>query len=284
MYFNTHAIVFATLSLAPTLISAHGKVAAVAGDAGGNGTAIGIQGGVVPGPGRNKVTEVDTTVFAKTNIATNGLGKTTGQGKNTVAMVAATMDQSGATLPQVSDGGSINGTFHVVTTDGAGPVQAMIDTTGTGQFASGVKANVVTDVPGNKGNIKANGVVPRGLDFIALRARGLVKRAANVNMDFPINIRVPAGTTCTGEVAGVQNVCLMKIANSNNAGPFGGVIAFQMAGTATGNTTAAAAPAAAAGTAATAGTAGAATAGTAGTATTASTKGSKAGTAKRFVA
>lgn len=32
-------------------------------------------------------------------------------------------------------------------------------------------------------------------------------------MDFPINIRVPAGTTCTGEVAGVQNVCLMKIAN-----------------------------------------------------------------------
>ncbi|OAF99613.1 uncharacterized protein CC84DRAFT_1075295, partial [Paraphaeosphaeria sporulosa] len=224
--------------LAPTLISAHGKVAAVVGDAGGNGTALGIQGGIVPGPGKNKVTEVDTTVFGKTNIATNGLGKTTGQGKNTVAMVVATMDQSGATLPQVSDGGSISGTFHVVTTDGAGPVQAMIDTTGTGAFASGVQANVVTDVPGNKGNIKPSGKVPRGLSFVALRARNLVARASNVNMDFPIDIAVPAGTTCTGSMAGLQNVCLMKIANSNNAGPFGGVIAFQMAGTAAGNTTA----------------------------------------------
>lgn len=144
MHFNAHAVVLATLSLTPTLIAAHGKVAAVVGDAGGNGTAIGIQGGVVPGPGKNRVTEVDTTVFGQTNVATDGLGKTNSQGKNTVAMVAATMDQSGATLPQVSNGGSISGTFHVVTTDGAGPVQAMIDTTGTGAFSSGVMANVVT--------------------------------------------------------------------------------------------------------------------------------------------
>lgn len=144
MYFNTHAVLFATLSLAPTLISAHGKVAAVVGDAGGNGTAIGIQGGIVPGPGKNKVTEVDTTVFGKTNIATNGLGRTTGQGKNTVSMVAATMAQSGSTLPQVSDGGMVSGTYHIVTTDGAGPLMAMIDPTATGQFANGVQANVVT--------------------------------------------------------------------------------------------------------------------------------------------
>ena len=146
MYFSAPALLLATLSLTPTLISAHGKVAAVSGDAGGNGTAIGILGGIVPGPGKNRVTEVDTTVFGKTNIATNGLGKTQKNGKNTVAMVAGTMDQSGATLPQVSDGGSIQGTFHVVTTDGAGPVQAMIDTTGTGQFADGIKADVVTGV------------------------------------------------------------------------------------------------------------------------------------------
>ncbi|KAL1602696.1 hypothetical protein SLS60_006116 [Paraconiothyrium brasiliense] len=273
MYFNAHAILFATLSLAPTLISAHGKVAAVAGDAGGNGTAIGIQGGIVPGPGKNKVTEVDTTVFGKTNIATNGLGKTQGQGQNKAAMVAATMDQSGATLPQVSDGGNITGTFHIVTTDGAGPIKAMIDPTATGQFADGVQANVVTDVPGNRGNIKANGNVPRGLSFWALRARGLVKRASNVNMDFPINIAVPAGTTCSGTVAGQQNVCFMKIANSNNAGPFGGVIAFQMAGSgaATGNTTAS-------------GTTAGATAGTASTASTKGNKAAKGATAKRFVA
>ncbi|KAJ4361722.1 hypothetical protein N0V95_001615 [Ascochyta clinopodiicola] len=217
-------------SVAPTLIAAHGKIAVVQGDAGGNGTAIGIQGGIIPGPGKNKVTEPDTTVFGKTNIATDGLGKTKGSGKNTVAMVADTMAQSGSTLPQVTDGGMITGTFHIVTTDGAGPVSAMIDPTGTGAFSAGVEATVMQDVPGNKGNIKANGQVPRSLEYWTLRARGLVKRASNVNQDYPIAIQVPAGTTCSGTAAGQQNVCFMKIANSNKAGPFGGVIAFQMAG------------------------------------------------------
>jgi len=42
--------------------------------------------------------------------------------------------------------------------------------------------------------------------------------------------KVPAGTTCTGAMGGQTGVCLVKIANSNNAGPFGGVIAVQMAG------------------------------------------------------
>lgn len=251
-------------SVAPTLIAAHGKIAVVQGDAGGNGTAIGIQGGVIPGAGKNKITEPDTTVFGKTNIATDGLGKTNGQGKNTVAMVADTMAQSGSTLPQVTDGGMITGTFHIVTTDGAGPVSAMIDPTGTGAFSTGVKATVMQDVPGNKGNIKANGQVPRSLGYWALQARSIVKRAANVNQDFPIAIQVPAGTTCSGTAAGQQNVCFMKIANSNRAGPFGGVIAFQMAGAAAGST---------------AGSAGAgATGSTAGAASTGATTGATTGT------
>lgn len=46
----------------------------------------------------------------------------------------------------------------------------------------------------------------------------------------PFDIAVPAGTTCTGTVGDMQNVCLMKVANPSKAGPFGGVIAFQMAG------------------------------------------------------
>lgn len=92
--------------------------------------------------------------------------------------------------------------------DGAGPIGAMIDPSATGAFSTGVAANVLVDVPGNKGNIKASGVVPR-----ALQAMGLMKRAANVNQDFPMTIAVPAGTTCTGTVAGQQNVCFMKIAN-----------------------------------------------------------------------
>lgn len=80
------------------------------------------------------------------------------------------------------------------------------------------------------------------------RALGLQKRAANVNKDFPVEIAVPAGTTCSGTAGGQSNVCFMKIANckcwgkivlqvnltdmetANPAGPFGGVIAFQIAG------------------------------------------------------
>ncbi|KAF2634073.1 hypothetical protein P280DRAFT_37206 [Massarina eburnea CBS 473.64] len=274
-------------SASAALVTAHGKVAAVTGDAGGNGTALGIKGAVVPGPGKNSVTEVDTTVFGKTKIATDGLGKTKGGGQNKVAGVQSAMAQSGSTLPQVSDGGSISGTFHIVTTDGAGPVQAMIDSTGTGAFSDGVKADVVTDVPGNKGNIKSNGVVPRTVELWALRARGLVKRASNVNKDYPVKIAVPAGTTCSGTAGGQSNVCFMKIANSNPAGPFGGVIAFQMAGAsaATGNSTTAAAGTGTAAAASTSGTTGATT-GTGATKAAAggSTKSAKGATAKRFVA
>ena len=43
-----------TLALALTpLVSAHGKVAVVQGNAGGNGTALAIKGAIVPGTGPN---------------------------------------------------------------------------------------------------------------------------------------------------------------------------------------------------------------------------------------
>lgn len=42
------------LSLVP-LVAAHGKVAQMQGDVAGNTTGLAIQGGVVPGPGKNKV-------------------------------------------------------------------------------------------------------------------------------------------------------------------------------------------------------------------------------------
>lgn len=99
-----------------SIASAHGKVASVTGDAGGNGTALGIIGGIVPGAGSNDVTEIDTTVFKKKDIATNGLGRTMNGGKNKAVMVHAAMAMSGDTLPQVSEGGFITGSFHIVTT------------------------------------------------------------------------------------------------------------------------------------------------------------------------
>ncbi|KAF2150901.1 hypothetical protein K461DRAFT_280932 [Myriangium duriaei CBS 260.36] len=284
-----YQVLLAALAASP-LVAAHGKIAVVQGDAGGNGTALGIQGGVVPGPGRNSVTEVDTTVFGSTNIATNGLGKTTGNGRNTVSMVANAMAQSGNTLPQVSaNGGSVSGTFHVVTTDGAGPVKAMVDSTGTGAFANGAVAEVATQVPGRGGNISPSGKVPGQANRRWLLSRSLMKRAANVNKDYPVKVNIPAGTTCTGTMGGQQNVCLLKIANSNPAGPFGGVIAFQIAGnnaaapaaSGTGAAPAAAATGAAAGTDATGATTGATGATGANAATGKAAKGAAKGAAAK---
>jgi hypothetical protein len=104
-------------------------------------------------------------------------------------MMSAVVAQSGSTLPQVSQGGSLSGTLHVVTTDGAGPYTAIVDPTGTGAFASGTKAEVTQQVPGNFGEISPSGEVLKtrrwasGSTRILARA-GLLKRAANVNKDF----------------------------------------------------------------------------------------------------
>ncbi|KAK2052369.1 hypothetical protein LY76DRAFT_630092 [Colletotrichum caudatum] len=213
------------------LVAAHGKVAVVSGDLGGNGTALAIQGGVVPGPGPNRKTELDTTVFGARNIMSDGLGKTTGGGKVQAADIKQAMALSGSTLPQVSStGGSISGTFHMVTTDGAGPLNAVLDPTGTGAFSQGIMLKVVQQVPGNGGNIRPDGTVPGGKRALWERAMSVIyKRASNVNKDFPMKFEVPAGTTCSGTMGGQSNVCLVKIANSNKAGPFGGVVPIQIA-------------------------------------------------------
>ena len=175
-----YKFLFAVAAAAP-LVAAHGKIAVIQGDEGGNGTALAIKGGIVPGAGANKDTEVDTTVFRSTKIATNGLGHTEGQGKNKLSMLTEAMALSGSTLPQVSaNGGSISGTFHIVTTDGAGPLKAIIDPTAKGKFAKGTPAKVVQQVPGKNGNIRPDGTVKER----SIIGRALVKRAANVDQDF----------------------------------------------------------------------------------------------------
>lgn len=151
-------------------------------------------------------------------------------------MVYETMAASGSKLPQVSDDGtgSLSGTLHIVTTDGAGPYEAMIDPTASGLFAEGTPAEVTTQVPGNQGEIRPDGTVPGEQEQAlqdpgtGLLRRGLSKRANNVDIDYPIAVAIPAGTTCQGTAGTESNVCFVKIANSNPAGPFGGVIAFQM--------------------------------------------------------
>ncbi|KAK5280761.1 hypothetical protein LTR40_005889, partial [Exophiala xenobiotica] len=44
----------------------------------------------------------------------------------------------------------------------------------------------------------------------------------------PLTAQVPAGQTCTGTVAGQDNVCMVRCQNPALAGPFGGVVPVQM--------------------------------------------------------
>ncbi|KAH8647401.1 hypothetical protein BX600DRAFT_443604 [Xylariales sp. PMI_506] len=238
----TSSILVLALSAA-SLVSAHGKVSVVTGDQGGNGTALGIKGAVVARFGANSATEKDTTVFGgnANTPKTDGLGETTASGNLKVSDLAATMASSGSTLPQVSgDGtGSINGTWTVVTSDGTandknGNLFAVIDETGTGKFSKGTQLTATSDLVGNgQGNVVQRTVAR------ALRAVGIQRRATNVGADAAFSVKIPSGLTCTGtdSTSGQSNFCLMKIANNNGNGPFGGTIAFQIAGAST-NTTA----------------------------------------------
>ena len=46
------------------------------------------------------------------------------------------------------------------------------------------------------------------------------------NKDFPLKVQMPAGMTCEATVAGVDNVCVVRVRNGAAAGPFGGSAAF----------------------------------------------------------
>lgn len=179
---------FALCALALTpLAAAHGKIAVITGDQGGNGTALGIKGAVVPGAGENYQTEVDTTVFWSQDIRTDDdIGYTEdGSGNNQLEDLADAMALSGDTLPQVSDGGSVTGTYHIVTTDGAGPVQALIDSTATGKWSEAADMTVTQQPAGENGNIEAPSERKRSLWTRALVKMGLLsKRADNVNEDY----------------------------------------------------------------------------------------------------
>lgn len=238
------------------LVAAHGRVDLVTGDAGGNGTALAIQGGTVPLTGDNDDTEVDTTVFDDTDVNTDGLGETTGSGNVDTGMLKQAMALSGNTLPQVKS--SLSGTWHVVTSDGFGSLKAVLDPTATGKFSEGIQLSTTTDVIGDDGDEPDDFQEPDDDDddnndkkakkvkrtwkkksfFRRLAERsGLIqKRAHNINVDFPMAFAVPSGTTCTGQIDDQKNVCLVKIANENDNGPFGGVVAIQMASAASNST------------------------------------------------
>jgi hypothetical protein len=89
--------------------------------------------------------------------------------------------------------------------DGAGPLQAAVDGTSGGTDPDAFQtAEVTQDVP--------------GIGFQGL--------SLATNRDFPLTVQMPAGMTCDATVAGVNNVCIVRVRNGAAAGPFGGSAAF----------------------------------------------------------
>lgn len=116
--------------------------------------------------------------------------------------LAAQQKLVGNTIPQISaNAGVLTMVFHQINADGAGPIACSISTDATGKTFTAI--TVSTNVPGTNGRSNA------------------------ANQNFPLVADIPAGTSCTGTVGALKNVCAIKCANP--VGPFGGTVLAQQA-------------------------------------------------------
>ncbi|KAM3454333.1 hypothetical protein MY3296_003016 [Beauveria thailandica] len=153
--------------------------------------------------------------------AAGGLGGLLGGGggaagtKSNVAAETMVADTAGMGssqgMPTADSNGVISMVYRQINQDGGGSLTAMVDGTSGGTDNSAFqKAEVTQDVPG-----------------LGIGGLSLV-----TNTDFPLKVQMPAGMTCEGTVAGVKNVCIVRVRNSAAAGPFGGSAAFTQNATA----------------------------------------------------
>ena len=211
MFFDKSTVVAFSLLASSSLVAGHGAITGAVGDAGGQGSAIGVDPNTPRDGTKRNPFQQDSTRFRGANKAT--CGQTLGGGENNIqAGTAQVMQLNGGTLPQITPGGQIMMTLHQVNSDGAGPYKCMIDASGTGTNWQPIQ--VTQNLPGN--------------------AQGRNKDTQK--QDQPLTAAIPAGQTCTGTVAGQSNVCMIRCENPARAGPFGGCVPVQMAGAAPGNT------------------------------------------------
>ncbi|KYK57476.1 hypothetical protein DCS_04486 [Drechmeria coniospora] len=213
MSLSLKTIVVTYALLAAELASAHGGIIRAVGENNTEGMALGIVTSTDRTGTRRNPFQQDSTRFR--GDAAESVGETLGGGTNDVESgTSAIMAETGGQLPVVRAGGELEMTLHQVNADGAGPYTCMINDDGTAKSWQNIQ--VTQNVAGNDRGRNRNG---------------------NAS-DHPLNVRIPADQQCTGTVAGMSNVCMVRCQNPARAGPFGGVVPVQMA--------AAAAPAAAA--------------------------------------
>ncbi|KAF5851916.1 hypothetical protein GGP41_000661 [Bipolaris sorokiniana] len=106
MYFSKTSFVSFSLLASSSLVAGHGAIIAATGDAGGAGSAIGVDPNT-PRDGTNRNPfQQDSTRFRGDAAAT--CGETLGGGANDIqAGTAQVMQLNGPTLPQVTAGGQV---------------------------------------------------------------------------------------------------------------------------------------------------------------------------------
>lgn len=190
------------ISLLSPLVAGHAAIVRATGDAGGQGMALGIDTATPRDGTRRNPFQQDATRFK--GQAADTVGETLAGGDNDVeAGTTAIMGETGESLPQVTPGGEVQMVLHQVNGDGGGPYSCAINDDATAQTWQDA---TVTDMPPGENS----------------RSRD------TQTSEQALTASVPAGQTCTGTVAGQENVCLMRCMNDANAGPFGGVVPFQM--------------------------------------------------------
>ncbi|KAK4215681.1 hypothetical protein QBC37DRAFT_371776 [Rhypophila decipiens] len=199
---NMKSTILLTLLAAAELVAGHGAIIAATGNAGGTGMALGIDTATPRDGTRRSPFQQDSTRFR--GDAAETFGETLGGGDNQLeAGTAAIMAETGDSLPQVTPGGEVEMTLHQVNADGGGPYNCMINADGTG--AQWTNIQVTTTPPGRNS-----------------------RNRQGESTDFPLVAAIPENQQCTGEVAGQENVCLVRCQNDARAGPFGGVVPVQM--------------------------------------------------------
>ncbi|POS78492.1 hypothetical protein DHEL01_v203128 [Diaporthe helianthi] len=194
------AIIYALIPL----VAGHGAIIKATAPGGGSGMALGVDPDTDRTSTRRNSGQQDSTRFK--GEAADTVGETLAGGSNDIdAGTKAIMAMTGDMLPQVAAGGEIQMTIHQVNDDGAGPYACMLNTDGTATEWTDIQ--VTQNVPGEAGRNRDGSTT-----------------------DFPLNAEIPAGTNCTGTVAGQENVCMVRCQNPARAGPFGGVVPVQMPG------------------------------------------------------
>ncbi|RPA82386.1 hypothetical protein BJ508DRAFT_208309 [Ascobolus immersus RN42] len=181
-------------------VAGHGAIINAVGNVGGQGRALAVDPSTPRDGTRRRPFQQDSTRFRS---GPTGCGETLQNGEINIAssMSALVNDMGG--LPQVTAGGELTMTLHQVNADGAGPYTCMIDMSGTG--ASYTSIVVTQNVPGSR------------------RGRNRDGEAS----DFPLVAQLPANMQCTGSMAGMTGICMVRCQNPARAGPFGGCVPIQ---------------------------------------------------------